>query len=72
LISEIRKAQNFFFDTDTSVTSVLWFRFSSSKASFYKGAQVVALDEEIYKKIRDEIVKKLGDRASKFVADLEI
>jgi hypothetical protein len=62
----------FFFETETAVTSVLWFRFSSSKTSFYKGAQVVALDEEIYKQIREDIVKKLGDRASKFVADIDI
>jgi hypothetical protein len=62
----------FYFDTDTTVTSILWFRFSNSTTTFYKGTQTVVLNDEIYKKIRGDVVKKLGDRASKFVADIDI
>ncbi len=66
------KLGGFFFETDTTVTKVLWFRFSKSKTEFYKGAQVISLDEEVYRTIREDVVKKLGDRAKQFVADIDI
>ncbi|QOJ01539.1 MAG: hypothetical protein HRU70_14030 [Phycisphaeraceae bacterium] len=62
----------FHFTADTNVTRLLWFRFASSSTSFYKGAQTVTLNEEVYAKIRQSVVDKLGDKAQKFVADLDI
>ena len=62
----------FYFMTTQTVTRVLWFRFQSSSTKFYKGNQVAALDEEVYAKVRQTVVEKLGDAAKKLVADLEI
>lgn len=62
----------FYFDTSENVVRVLWHKFNSSKCSMYKGTQVVTLNEDIYSRVRDSVINKLGDNALKFIADLEI
>lgn len=68
----VMKIGAFHFATDKRVTGVLWFTFSSSSTSMYKGGQVINLNEQVYAKIREQVVDKLGDRAQKFVGDLDI
>lgn len=62
----------FYFETNHQVTRVLFFEFESGSTSFYKGAQTVNLNEEIYSRIRQKIVDKLGDRAEQYIDDLPI
>ena len=62
----------FHFSAETVDSQFLWFSYSSSSVNLYKGGQVVVLNEQIYAKVREEIVKKLGDRATLYVANLEI
>lgn len=62
----------FHFQTTENVTRVLWFRFKSGNTSFYKAAQVMNLDDEVYVKVREAVVEKLGRRATTFVKNIEI
>ena len=62
----------FYFSTKDNVTRVLWFRFSSSKTEFYKGAQTVTLNEEVYEQVRKVVLKKLGKSAEDYVGNLDI
>lgn len=68
----VMKLGTFYFSTDKRVTSVLWFTFSSSSTSMYKGGQAITLNEEVYKQVRQQVIDKLGERAQKFVGDLDI
>ena len=62
----------FYFKTTQKVTRILWFEFSSSDVEFYKGGQAINLNEDIYSQIRQDIIDKLGDHASKYVEEIEI
>jgi hypothetical protein len=62
----------FHFSSSDQCTRVLWFSFSSASASFYKGAQAISLNEDVYSRVRDDIIVKLGDRAVRFVKEVEI
>jgi hypothetical protein len=66
------KLGTFYFSTTETVTSVLWFRFSSSKTEFYKGGQTVNLNEEVYKQVRAAVLAKLGKNAEDYVGNLDI
>jgi hypothetical protein len=68
----VLKIGAFSFSTTQSVTRVLWFRFSSGATSFYKGDEVINLDDQIYAQVRQAVVEKLGDKAVTFVKDLKI
>lgn len=62
----------FYFSAETVDSQFLWFSYSSSSVNLYKGGQVVVLNEQIYKKVRQQIIEKLGDKATLYVANLEI
>ena len=62
----------FSFSSTETVTSVLWFTFSSSSANVYQGGQVMNLDNDVYSQNRSAIVTKLGAHAAQFVGDLDI
>ncbi|UNO41532.1 hypothetical protein [Streptomyces sp. MST-110588] len=62
----------FYFTTTQDVTHILWAEFTQSSLTFYRGTQSMTLDTTIYAKVRDQIINKLGDRATQFVKDLEI
>lgn len=68
----VMKIGAFHFKTDKRVTGVLWFTFSSSSTSMYKGGQVMTLDLDVYSKVRETIIEKLGSRAQDFVGNLDI
>ncbi|MET8661654.1 hypothetical protein [Streptomyces griseus] len=62
----------FYFSTSQSVTNVLWFHFTSSDTSFYKGDRTLTLNEKGYAQVREEVATMLGDRRRSFIRDLEI
>jgi hypothetical protein len=62
----------FYFSTTQNVTNVLWFNFSSSSTDMYKGGQGMSLNKQIYMQVRAAIVQKLGDKAQRFVKNLDI
>ena len=61
-----------YFSTQQNVTNVLWFSFSSTSTNMYTGAQKISLNKQIYQNVRAAIVAKLGDKAKRFVHDLDI
>ncbi|MGE0131452.1 MAG: hypothetical protein AB7U82_25500 [Blastocatellales bacterium] len=62
----------FYFTSSEDVTKLLWFRFTDSSATIYKGVQTIVLDEDVYSEVRDDVVDRLGDNAERFVKDLDI
>ena len=61
----------FFSSTKTSI-SILFSNFDSAGIDAYSGTQAVTLDNDIYRRVRQAVIDKLGDNASKYVADLDI
>lgn len=68
----LMRIAGFFFSTTQDVDKVLFFRYSTASAELYQGTQSVNLNKDIYNQVRQDIISKLGDRAEKFVRDLEI
>ena len=68
----VMKIGAFYFSTSQNVDRVLWFDFSSSQSTIYKGAQAMNLNDDVYSQVRSTIVTKLGDNAKNFIADLDI
>ena len=62
----------FHFKTTQNVTRVLWFSYSSSDTEFYQSGQGMTLNKDVYARVRNAIIDKLGDKAERFVAELEI
>jgi hypothetical protein len=62
----------FYFKAQQTVTNLLFFDFSSSGATIYKGSQTVSLNKEVYGNVRQQIVGKLGDKAKSYIEDLEL
>jgi hypothetical protein len=60
----------FYFDANTNVKSVLFFRFGSDSTGFFAGAQQVTLNAEVYAVVRDtvfeKLTKELPDSLAKF------
>jgi hypothetical protein len=70
--SVVMKNASFYFNTTESTTGFLWFTYSTSKMSLYKSTNTMTLDGDIYTKVRQAVIDKLGDKAIQFVADLDI
>jgi hypothetical protein len=68
----VMKVGGFKFNASQNVTRVLFFRFSSASSSFFKGTETVVLNNDIYSRVRQQIVDKLGSAATTFVANLDI
>jgi hypothetical protein len=68
----VLEAGGFDFESHERVDRILWFDFSSTRTAFYKATDRMELNSQVYGAVREDIVAKLGDRAAKFVADLEI
>lgn len=62
----------FSFSTTTKVTKIFWTEFNSSQTDMYKGGQNVVLNEQVYSAVREDVIKKLGDKAKELVAGIEI
>ena len=61
-----------YFSADEVKTDFLWFHFSTSTTTLYNSGQTISLSEDIYKKVRQQIIDKLGARAETYIADLDI
>lgn len=61
-----------YFNTQTNVTRVLWFRFSTNSTTLNKCTQSVTLDATIYDQVKAAVETKLGDKAKNFVHNLDI
>ncbi len=62
----------FYFSSETVDSQFLWFSYSSSRIDLYKGGQLVVLNEQIYALVRQQVINKLGNKATQYIADLEI
>jgi len=62
----------FHFQASTSHTRFLFFSWDTQNINIYGGAQSVILNEQIYATVRAAINTKLGDKAQKYVADIDI
>jgi hypothetical protein len=58
------------FDTNTTVTNVLWFSFSGNSTTLKTSKSTFVLNEQVYSRIREPIVDKLGDRAKDYIGGL--
>lgn len=67
----VLKIGAFGFSTTQTVTRVLWFRFETGMTKFYKGDEVINLDDQIYAQVRQAVIEKLGDKAITFVKNLK-
>ena len=59
-------------NSNEKITKVLFFSWETATTDLYYGSQMINLNLDVYDQIRGDIVKKLGDKAKKFIADLEI
>ena len=62
----------FSFDADQRVDHILWFHFRHASTRFYKATDSLELDRQVYSGVRDQVLDKLGDRAAKYVAALDL
>ncbi|MGH8032630.1 MAG: hypothetical protein ACREO8_09770 [Luteimonas sp.] len=60
------------FSADKHVTRFLWFTWQSTRVKLFQSSQKAVLNEEIYGQVRQEVIKKLGDRAAQFIIDIEL
>lgn len=61
-----------YFSTTQHISRLLFTKFSFSDIKAYQGAQTVELDMDVYDQVRQMTIDKLGDRAQKFIGDLDI
>lgn len=62
----------FYFKATKHEGRFLFWTWNTHSVDLYFGAQSVVLNEQIYATVRTAIVAKLGDRAVRYVADLDI
>lgn len=60
------------FKAEKHVTRFLWFSWTSTSVKLFQSAQKSVLNEDVYGQVRAEVIKKLGDRASQYIKDIEI
>ena len=62
----------FYFKSRDVKVNFLWASFRYSDTELYQGGQTITLDEDAYKRVRQLIIDKLGNRAQQYVSALEI
>lgn len=60
------------FKAQKHVTRFLWFTWESTSTQLFQSAQKAVLNEDVYGRVRQEVINKLGDRASQYIKDIEI
>jgi hypothetical protein len=60
------------FDTNTTVTNILWFSFSGNQTKLRVSQSEFVLNDQVYARIRDAIMVKLGNRALDYIGGLEL
>ncbi|MEU7583849.1 hypothetical protein AB0B50_40435 [Streptomyces sp. NPDC041068] len=68
----VMKIGAFHFKTNERVTRVLFFSFPRASTTMYQSRQTMTLNEDVYEQVREAIIEKLGDKADKFIDELEI
>lgn len=63
---------SFHFTGKSETDQWLWFKYSSSDISLYKGTQAATLNSQLYSKVRQAVIDKLGDNIKKSIGELEI
>lgn len=66
------KVGAFQFNTSTNVTNILWWQFSGTATSMQVMSSTFVLNEQVYDRVRDAILNKLGNRALDYVGGLDI
>jgi hypothetical protein len=62
----------FHFSSTETVTRFLWFQYATAKTSIFQAAQTQTLNGQVYNKVRQAVLDKLGTSAETYVGDLEI
>jgi hypothetical protein len=62
----------FQFNTSSSVTNILWWSYSGNETSMKVMSTTFVLNEQVYSRIRDAVLNKLGTRATQYIGGLEI
>ncbi len=60
------------FDTNTEVTNILWFSFSGNNTELKVSQSTFVLNEQVFARIREALVAKLGNRANDYIGGLEL
>jgi hypothetical protein len=60
------------FNSEKHVTRFLWWSWTQTSVKLNQSAQKGVLNEDLYKKVRQQVIDKLGDRAKQFIKDIEI
>ncbi|PFJ30942.1 hypothetical protein CN964_21270 [Bacillus cereus] len=66
------KVGAFHMNSTENNTRFLWFSYSTSNTNLFKSGQVLTLNEDVYSRNRATIIDKLGDKAEKYIANLEL
>ena len=62
----------FYFTATATEERWLWFKYSTTSISMFRGTQVSTLNKNVYDQVRQEVIEKLGSNAKKFIGDLKI
>lgn len=62
----------FYFQASERHTRFLFWSWSTKNINMFAGSESILLNEEIYKTVRQQVINKLGVRATRYVADLSI
>jgi len=60
------------FDTETEVTNILWFSFSGNSTRLKVSQSTFVLNDQVYARLRDAIVDKLGNRGLDYIGGLDL
>jgi hypothetical protein len=60
------------FRAESSVTDVLFFEWKSAEVETYKGEDSLVLNTNVYSRVREAVLMKLGDNAEDAIAEFEI
>lgn len=60
------------FKSTKHVTRFLWFTWEKTTSKLFQSAQKAVLNEDVYGRVRQDVINKLGDRAKQFINDIQI
>ncbi|OOE32128.1 hypothetical protein BZG04_15700 [Salinivibrio kushneri] len=61
-----------FFKATEHVHRFLWFTWKDQSTELWGSARKAELVDDVYARVRDQIIQKLGDRAEKYVMDIDL
>jgi hypothetical protein len=63
---------SFYYKATENRTRFLFWEWKSTSVNMYYSSQSITLNDQIYAMVRTEVVKKLGDNAKKYIAEIKI